>query len=59
MSYIFEVGTIVGHLKDDFDKRVRELHIPEIDCTEMTKIELDNTWWKNTPLGKLREAKIA
>lgn len=47
------------HIWDDLRKRNGEFFIPEMDHTELARVKMENVWWKNAALSKLRESRKA
>lgn len=57
--HCFEMDSMLVHLRDDLKKRKGEFFIPEMDHTELARVKMENMWWKNAALSKLRESQRA
>ena len=58
-SFCFEMGSMLVHLWDDLKKRQGEFFIPEMDHTKLASAQIENKWWQNCALAKLRESQKA
>ncbi|XP_078153946.1 uncharacterized protein LOC144549064 [Carex rostrata] len=59
ITRVFELGSMLVHLKDDHHKRKEEFFIPQLDHKRIGILESENIWWKNAAISKCRESKQA